>query len=213
MTAKEIFAKPGVLLFLGVLIGGALVWISSALTTKNWNLFLASTPNTGGAGTGAGTGVGTGTGGAGTENSGGRFVRPGSGTGTTTGDLSSYIPTSLLNKISEILSQKLSVNRASVNNILNKFDRRKTQFPRTQLRTASNHKNVFTFPISVKNEIYSALATGLNVDIVAISNVLDPVEIYFCHGPFCDDHGSFSQGGAAGSPCVHCGLLDDCVSF
>lgn len=42
---KEFFKKPGVLLFLGALIGAALVWISKGLSSGSWNLY-AVTPST-----------------------------------------------------------------------------------------------------------------------------------------------------------------------
>lgn len=46
MTAKEFIKKPGVILFLGVLIGGALIWISKGLSSGSWNIF-ATTPSAG----------------------------------------------------------------------------------------------------------------------------------------------------------------------
>lgn len=68
MTAKEFFAKPATLIVSGILIGAGLLWLASGLTTKNFNLFMASNPDTGGV-----------------EDR-GKFVRPGStGTGTTSG--------------------------------------------------------------------------------------------------------------------------------
>lgn len=38
-AVKKFFKSPGGLILTGILIGAAIVWVSSGVVTKNWNLY------------------------------------------------------------------------------------------------------------------------------------------------------------------------------